>query len=428
MCKPLTARPTNTFPGTTVVADNFESGNPSKWTVNTGGNGTAAIVSNAFVTGACSTHLHATTALGSIATLTKTIPAGLGQVYADGFFDVQTTAVVAAVNAYLQFYMGTTRIASVYRNTTDGRLRLEALTSTGTWARTKLTSTAVTTGRWHHIQMHVLPNGTTSALEIWLDGVRLYHTNNNDGRTGAVTSVSTGNEFTSQQGDLYLDNLIIKGQAQVTSNCNTAVPTNTFPGQVVVVDGFECGNLAKWTVHTMGDGAATVQGATVHSGPDAARLATSPNSKSMANLSHAIPAGSTGVYIDGWFDITAIGPVGNDVPYFRFFTGATRFADIYRYNSTGALWLRVLNPAGTNSYARLTKTAVTVSAWHHVQMHVAANGAATTLQIWLDGVQVYNSSAVSTSPTSTTSVMLGSEHYPQPASINIDDVIVKSVP
>ncbi|RAN76535.1 hypothetical protein B5P43_23360 [Bacillus sp. SRB_336] len=426
VCKPATAQPSNSFPGTTVVADNFESGNLSKWAVHTGGTGTAAVVSNAWVTGACSTHLHATTASGSIATLTKAIPAGLGEVYADGYFDVQTAAPAGAANSYLRFYIGSTRIASIYRNTSGGQLWLNTLTSTGSSALFRLTSAAVTTGRWHHLQVHLLPNGTTSVLEIWLDGVRIYHTNNLDGRTGAISSVSTGNEFTGQQGDLYLDNLIIKAQSNV--NCNTAVPTDTFPGTTVVADGFECGNLSKWTVNHTGDGAATVQQTTVHTGLDAASLVTSPNNLSLANLSHAIPAGSTDVYADGWFNITAIGPVGNDVPYFRFWTGSTRFADIYRYNSTGQLWLRVLTPTGTDAYSQLSKTAVTLSAWHHVQMRVAANGAATTIQVWLDGVEVYNSAAVSTSATSTTSVMLGSEHYPQPASINIDDVIVKSVP
>ncbi|WP_129545492.1 hypothetical protein [Arthrobacter dokdonensis] len=426
VCKPATAQPSNSFPGTTVVADNFESGNLNNWAVKTGGDGTAAVVSNAWVTGACSTHLHATTASGSIATLTKAIPAGLGEVYADGYFDVQTAAPAGAANSYLRFYIGSTRIASIYRNTSGGQLWLNTLNSTGSSALFRLTSAAVTTGRWHQLQVHLLPNGTTSVLQIWLDGTMIYHTNNLDGRTGAISSVATGNEFAGQQGDLYLDNLIIKAQSNV--DCNTEVPTDTFPGTTVVADGFECGNLNKWTLQKGGDATATVQQTTVHTGLNAASLVTSTNNLSRANLSHSIPAGSTDVYMDGWFDITAIGPVGNDVPYFRFWTGSTRFADIYRYNSTGQLWLRVLTPTGTDAYTQLSKTAVSLSAWHHVQMRVAANGVATTIQVWFDGVQVYNSAAVNTSATSTTLVMLGSEHYPQPASINIDDVIVKSVP
>jgi len=429
VCKSATAQPSDTFPGTTVVADNFESGNLSKWTVKTGGNGSASIMSNAKVTGACSSRLLATTAAGSIATLTKTIPAGLGEVYVDGYFDVATTAVAGAANAYLRFYSGSTRIASISRNTTGGQLWLGTLSSTGTWNNTRLTSKVVSTGTWHRIQVHILPNGTKSTVQVWLDGVSVYSSAAVNGRTSAITSVSIGNELARQQGALYLDNLLIKAKAQVVPpNCNSALPTDSFPGHVVVADGFECGNLAKWTVNKAGDGAATVQTSPVHSGLYSAKLATSPNNLSLANLSHSIPAASTDVYADGWFDVTAIGPVGNDVPYFRFFTGTTRFADIYRYNSNGQLWLRVLSPAGTDTYVLLAKTSVSLNAWHHVQMRVGAKGAATTIQVWLDGAQVYNSSSVSTSATKTTSVMMGSEHYPQPAGINIDDVVIKAVP
>jgi len=426
-CQPLTAAPTNTFPGTTVVADNFESGNLNNWAVKKGGDGTAAVISPTAVTGTCSALLHASSTLGSIATLTKAIPAGLGDVYADGWFDVQTPAVAGGANSYLRFYIGTQRIADVYRSTNDGNLYVETLSSTGTWVPTKLTSTAVTTGAWHHIQMHVLPNGTPSTVEVWLDGVQVYSSSTVNGRIGNITSVSMGNEFSGQQQDLYLDNVVIKAQA--IANCTSAVlPTNGFTGTTVVADGFECGNLNNWTLQTGGDATATVQQTTVHTGLDAASLVTTPNNLSRANLSHAIPAASTVVDADGWFNITAIGPVGNDVPYFRFWTGSTRFADIYRYNSNGQLWLRVLSSAGTDNYAQLTAGSVSLNAWHHVEMRVAAAGLTTSIQVWLDGAQVYNSPTVNTSATSTTSVMMGSEHYPQPSSINIDDVIIKAVP
>ncbi|MDQ0279330.1 protocatechuate 3,4-dioxygenase beta subunit [Arthrobacter silviterrae] len=426
-CQPLTAAPSTTFPGTTVVADNFESGVLSNWAVNTGGDGTAAVVNTAAVTGACSTHLHASTAAGSIATLTKTIPAGLGDVYADGSLDVAGLSTQGGANSYFRFYSGTTRVAAIYRNVADGSLWLETLSPTNVWTRTKLTGTPVSLWRWHHLQMHVLPNGAATTVQVWLDGTSVFSSSTVNGRIGDITSVATGNEFAGQQGDLYLDNVIIK--AQPVANCAAAVlPTNSFPGTTVVADNFECGNLNKWTLQLGGDATATVQQTTVHTGLSAASLVTTTNNLSRANLSHAIPAASTDVYADGWFNITAIGPVGNDVPYFRFWTGSTRFADIYRYNSTGQLWLRVLSPAGTDIYAQLTTSSISLSAWHHVQMRVAAAGPTTTIQVWLDGVQVYNSAAVNTSATSTTSVMMGSEHYPQPASINIDDVIIKAVP
>ncbi|MCQ9163351.1 polysaccharide lyase [Arthrobacter sp. STN4] len=427
-CQPVTAAPTNTFPGTTVVADNFESGNLNNWTVNAGGDGTASVVSGGSVTGACAAYLHETTNTGSLATMTKAIPTGLGEVYADGFFNIQTPAVAGAANSYFRFNSGTTRIASLYRNANDGQLWFEALSDAGLWTRTRLTSTAITTGQWHHIQFHYLPNGAASTVEVWLDGSSLYTNTGVNGFTGATTAVSMGNQYAGFQGDLLLDNVVIKAQAPVVPNCTAAVPTNNFPGTTVVADGFECGNLGKWTVHTGGDGTATAQQSPVRTGLYSAGLVTTTNSLSLANMTHSIPAGSTDVYADGWFDISAIGPTGNDVPYFRFFTGSTRFADIYRYNSNGQLWLRVLNPTGTDTYTQLTAGSVSTNAWHRLQMHVAAHGAATTIEVWLDGAQVYSSAAVATSATSTSTVMMGSEHTPQPASINIDDTVIKAVP
>ncbi|MCU6482719.1 hypothetical protein, partial [Arthrobacter sp. A2-55] len=426
-CQPLTPPPTNNFPGSTVVADNLESGSLGNWSVQTNGSGTATVVGSPVYTGGCAGYLHTTSTKGSLANASAAIPAGTAEVYTDGYFDLATAGTgTGASNPFFRFFNGSTRIATVYRYASNGQLWLETLSPTAGWVRTRLTTQALSLSAWHHVEAALLPNGTATTVEVWLDDSLVYSSTGVNGPAVPVTSVMMGSESTNQQGDLYFDNVLIKAATAVQNNCDAAVPSNTMPGQTVVADGFECGNLSKWTVHMGGDGTAGTQTGTVFDGTTAASLVTSYNTGSLANISHELPAGSVQSDVDGWFNITAEGPTGNDVPYFRFFTGATRFADIYRYNSTGQMWLRVLTPAGTFSYVRLTSYAIPLDTWQHVQMEVIPNGAATSISIWLNDALLYSSTAVSTSATNATTVMLGSEHAPQPASINIDDVIVKA--
>jgi len=410
-----------------VVADNLESGTLSNWAVNTNGSGTATVVGSPVYTGGCAGYLHTTSTKGSLANASVAIPAGTAEVYADGEFNITTAgSATGATNPYFRFFNGSTRIASVYRYASNGQLWLETLSPTAGWVRTRLTTQALSLSAWHHVEAALLPNGTASTVEVWLDDSLVYSSTGVNGPTVPVTSVMLGSESTNQPGDLYFDDVLIKAATAVQNNCDAAVPSNTMPGQTVVADGFECGNLSKWTVHMGGDGTASTQTGTVFDGTTAASLVTSYNTGSLANISHELPAGSVQADVDGWFNIAAEGPTGNDVPYFRFFTGATRFADIYRYNSTGQMWLRVLTPAGTFSYVRLTSYLIPLDTWQHVQMEVIPNGAATSISIWLNDALLYSSTAVSTSATNATTVMMGSEHAPQPASINIDDVIVKA--
>ncbi|WP_427128974.1 hypothetical protein [Pseudarthrobacter sp. S9] len=150
------------------------------------------------------------------------------------------------------------------------------------------------------------------------------------------------------------------------------------------------------------------------------------DSGSLANLSTpSFPSGTKTVYADGWFDITTAGVAGNDVPYFRFFSGTTRVADIYRYNSNGQLWLRVTAPSGSFVYTKLIAGSISLSAWHHVTMRVTANGSKSNIQVWFDGVQKYNSSTVSMLGSSLSKVQLGAEHTRQKGDEYIDDVVIK---
>jgi hypothetical protein len=127
---------------------------------------------------------------------------------------------------------------------------------------------------------------------------------------------------------------------------------------------------------------------------------------------------------DAWVNITTGGLAGNNVPYVRFFSGATRVADIFRNNANGELWLRTANPNGTVSYARLQAASVPLNTWQHVRMQVRADGARSSIQVWYGTVQVFNRT-VSLPSTTLSRVQFGAEHPRQMGDSYVDDVVIK---
>jgi len=211
-----------------------------------------------------------------------------------------------------------------------------------------------------------------------------------------------------------------------TAGClpNTVPNKPAFAGTVLVNDTFESGSLVPpFTPTAKGTGIATVSKAAAETGACSAYLHVTNDSGSLANIAYPLPSSTKGYYADGWFDITVAGVSGNDVPYFRWFSGANRIADIYRYNNNGQLWLRVTAPSGAFVYTELVAGNISLNVWHHVQMHIIPNGNATTIGVWFDGKSVYSSSTVSTSATSLSTVQLGAEHYRQMGDSFIDNVI-----
>lgn len=231
---------------------------------------------------------------------------------------------------------------------------------------------------------------------------------------------------------LIVAGTLVFGSAQASSaatcNVGTPVPTNSYPGTTIVGTSFEASSLCPLIPKVGGNATATVSTSSKHTGSRAAKLHVTTDSGSLANLSSpTFRSGTKTAYADGWFNITVAGVAGNDVPYFRFFSGSTRIADIYRYNSNGQLWLRVTAPNGTFVYTKLIAGSISMNAWHRVAMRVTTNGTKSTIQVWFDGVQKYSSSSVSMAATTLSRVQLGAEHNRQKGDCYIDDVIIKRI-
>ncbi|CAI3799580.1 LamG domain-containing protein [Pseudarthrobacter sp. MM222] len=212
----------------------------------------------------------------------------------------------------------------------------------------------------------------------------------------------------------------------VTCDRSTAPPTNSFPGKVIAASNFESGKLKGFKATTQGNGSVKVASTSSHSGACAAFLHATTANNSIAYMQAALPGKTTEVYADGWFNITKAGVAGNNVPFFRFFSSSERVIDLFRDNASGAVVLRVTAPNGTFSYTTLVPNAA-LGTWHHVAMHIVANGTATGVQVWYNEQSVHASKSVRIGAKSLTAVQLGAEHDTQMGDTYADDVIVKAI-
>ena len=434
-CQPGTPAPSGPYPGTALVANNFESGTLAGFTVTTGGPGTATVDSPLAHSGSCAAHLHSTADAGSIANISAALPAGTADVYADGWFNVTKAGAAGSNVAYLRLFSGSSRIADIYRDNGTGRPWLRTTLPNGSHVSTRLLSTSIPLNTWHRVVLHMVPNGAVSTVEVWIDGAKVYSSSQVSTGATSLSAVQLGSESRRQVADTYIDDLLIHTPTETpppppppseTCQSGTPAPTNTQSGTTAAATNFESNTLAPFIPTTGGTGTAAVSTVLSHSGSCSAHLHVTTDSGSLAYLTAPLPAGSPAASADGWFNITQAGVDGNNVPYFRFFSGSTRVADIYRYNNNGQLWLRVTSPTGSFVYTKLISATIPLSSWHHVEMRVVPNGAATTIQVWFDGTSVYSSNTVNSPATSLSRVQLGAEHTRQMGDSFIDDVIIKS--
>jgi hypothetical protein len=204
----------------------------------------------------------------------------------------------------------------------------------------------------------------------------------------------------------------------------TPAPTDPYPGTTAAATNFESGTLSPFTPFTAVTGTASVSSASSHSPGCSAFLHATTDNGSIAKMSVGLTSGMKEAYTDGWFNVAAEGVAGNDVPYFRFFSGGIRYLDVFRHNISNDLVLRVTSPTGF-LYTTVVPT-VALGTWHHLVMHVVPNGASTGVQIWWDDKSVFASNTVNITAPRFDTVQLGAEHDQQKGDLYVDDVIINS--
>lgn len=226
-------------------------------------------------------------------------------------------------------------------------------------------------------------------------------------------------------GLLVAGSLVFGSAPAATAAICEPSPSNSYPGTTVLDTSFESGGYCGLVPKVGGNGTVSISTALKKTGTKSTKLHVTDTSGSLANLSMPFTTTTKTAYADGWFNITAAGNTGSNVPYFRFFSGSTRIADVYRYNNNGQLWLRVTSPTGAFVYTKLTAGSVSMNAWHRVAMRVSTYGSKSTIQVWLDTSLKYSSTAVNMNATTLSKVQMGAEHSRQKGDEYIDDVIIK---
>ncbi len=158
-----------------------------------------------------SRHLHATSDAGSVADTSTPLPAGSKEVYADGWFNITTAGVAGTDVPYFRIFSGTTAVADIYRYNSNGQLWLRVTSPTGSQVYTRLTSSSVPLSSWHHVVVHIVPNGGSTTIEVWFDGNQVYSSSQVSDIATSLTTVQLGAEHDRQMGDSYIDDVIIKG-------------------------------------------------------------------------------------------------------------------------------------------------------------------------------------------------------------------------
>jgi Big-like domain-containing protein len=180
-------------------------------------------------------------------------------------------------------------------------------------------------------------------------------------------------------------------------------------------DGFESGNFGAWTTkRTGGDGTATIQTAVVKTGTYAAKLTESSNSNSLSYIRSTFTSNQADLTIGGDFQVAS---TGRDVPLIRLLdAGGTRRFSLFRVNSTGGI--SFTDGAGTVS----TGATMALSAWTRLDARLVAGSGTATIQISVNGTQVYSST--SRTLVATRTLQLGNETKKQTMTLYADNLSV----
>lgn len=206
--------PVSTDPGTSILADNFETFDFSRWTsVARDGDATASVQTANVHSGRCGAQLSVTSNASSKANLSKSMPAGTGSIWADGWFNVLTPGTNANSNVPLfRVFSGTSRIADVYRANGTGQLYLRLLDGSGRATYHSLGRIA-SLNRWYRVKLHVDASGGASAVRVLVDGAQVFSSAAVSFGTSAVSSVMIGSEHFAQEGVLAADDVTINASA-----------------------------------------------------------------------------------------------------------------------------------------------------------------------------------------------------------------------
>ena len=250
-------------------------------------------------------------------------------------------------------------------------------------------------------------NGVVAGYNVYVGGSRVATTS---GTVYTAEGLNCGTSY-----DFAVEALDAAGN--VSSRALTTASTSACPLPPLFADGFESGDLARWT---------TVAGlqtslAEAHTGTWSARSATSSGAAAyaLAQLGSAQP----NLYSTLWFKINDLGANVVDLLKIRTATGTallTVFAsptDVLGYQN---------NVTTLSTYS---KTPISRAAWHRLTVHVVIDGATSRTETWLDGQAVPDltkTESLGTTPIGR--IQIGENITGRAYDVLFDDVSVSQTP
>jgi hypothetical protein len=191
----------------------------------------------------------------------------------------------------------------------------------------------------------------------------------------------------------------------------------------VFSDGFESGDFGAWsTPTTAGDGTAAIQSTVVRTGALGAQLSESATAGSKAFVRKTFSAAQQDLTASGDFQVVKEGASGGNVPLFRFLDPTSaRVVSVFRQNATGAIGLTFANGTRGTTTGKLA-----LGTWAHVAMHVITNGAASTVEVSLNGTQVFTSSTQSLGTAGVSTIQIGNDTAAQAFTVVADTIDVEN--
>jgi len=195
-----------------------------------------------------------------------------------------------------------------------------------------------------------------------------------------------------------------------------ADPTANVPPRRVFRDGFESGDLSRWTSST----GLRAQQDDVSSGAWAARATGSGNA---AYASKQLPTSYSELYTR--IRVKPVSQGANTVILQRLASGTGASLLKLFLTSTGTLAYRN-DVAGTTMTSSST---VAKGNWHTIEIHTVVNGAASQVEVWLDGARIDAlSKTLSLGTTPIGRLVIGDDATTKTYSVVFDDIVADRVP
>ena len=203
------------------------------------------------------------------------------------------------------------------------------------------------------------------------------------------------------------------GRVDPSSAERTLTLVDDAPPASLFTDGFEAGDLNRWSVTTRGGATAGTQGTSVRNGARAATFTSGAGTDSTAFARTRLAAGAPDVTAAAAVRVDAEGVAGENVPLLRLLDDSGgRLVSVYRRNGSGQVWVQY-----GGAYEK-TSVALPLGVWADLSVRAAGS----VVQVTWNGVPVHRSTTASL-PASR-SLQIGNDARAQAGVLEVDDVLV----